>query len=250
MKPKLLDLFCSAGGAGMGYSRAGFDVVGVDIKPQPRYPFEFHQADALEYLQQHWQEFDVIHASPPCQEYSVLASLKSHTFPMLIEPVRDLLIATGKPYIIENVPGAPLLNPLLLCGTMFGLRVIRHRYFENNMNIHFAPFGCNHWGKTQPRNDKRGISKTASLSKHSFLTVTGHDFTNSDGSKAMGIDWMSNKELAEAIPPAYTQWLGAQARTCLTKHAPDKWESVPSTGIFPPSRLSTSQSESTPPTCG
>lgn len=205
---KLLDLFCSAGGAGMGYHQAGFEVVGVDNKPQPRYPFEFHQADALAYLDEHGKEYDVIHASPPCQEYSVLKSLKSKVYPTLIEPTRELLVATGKLYIIENVPGSPLINPLLLCGTMFDLRVIRHRYFENNFNLQFAPYCCNHWGRTQPRNDKRGECKVASLEKHPFLTVTGHDFRNADASKAMGIDWMANKELAQAIPPAYTKFIG------------------------------------------
>lgn len=215
-KPLLLDLFCKAGGAGMGYYQAGFEVVGVDIEPQPRYPFEFHQADALQFLREHGNEFDVIHASPPCQEYSVLSSLKTKEYPTLIEPIRELLLLLGKPYIIENVPGAPLINPLLLCGTMFGLRVIRHRYFENNFNMHMAPFSCNHWGRTQPRNDKRGKSKVASLERHSFLTVTGHDFRNADASKAMQIDWMTNKELAEAIPPAYTKFIGGHLANTAT----------------------------------
>ena len=205
---RLLDTFCKAGGAGMGYKLAGFEVVGVDIEPQPNYPFEFHQADAIEYIKQHGHEFDAIHASPPCQEYSVTSSLKTKEYPTLIDPVRELLIKSGKAYIIENVPGSPLMNPLLLCGTMFGLRVIRHRYFENNFGLHFAPFSCNHWGKTQPRNDKRGESKGASLQKHSFLTVTGHDFVKADASMAMGISWMKNAELAQAIPPAYTEYIG------------------------------------------
>lgn len=192
----------------MGYHQAGFDVVGVDIEPQPNYPFEFVQADALEYLELHGHRFDAIHASPPCQEYSVTASLKTKEYPTLIEPTRELLIKSGKDYVIENVPGAPLINPLMLCGTMFGLRVIRHRYFENNFNLHFAPFSCNHWGRTQPRNDKRSVKGAASLKDYSFITVVGHDFKKADGSIAMDINWMTSAELAEAIPPAYTKYIG------------------------------------------
>jgi len=223
MKPRLLDLFCGAGGAAMGYHRAGFEVYGIDNRPQPHYPFPFLQMDALDAMDRlirgegltfsngetlYMADFDAYHASPPCQEYSVLKSLKSKTFAKLVEPVRERLIATGKPYVIENVVGSPLVNPLLLCGTMFDLRVQRHRLFETNPEIYFLPFSCNHWGRVQPRNDKRGESKVACLEKYPFLTVTGHDFRNRDGSKAMGIDWMNNHELAEAIPPAYTEFIG------------------------------------------
>jgi DNA (cytosine-5)-methyltransferase 1 len=143
---RLLDLFCGAGGAGMGYHRAGFEVVGVDIKPQPRYPFEFHRADALEYLNQHWREFDIIHASPPCQFYSRATKMNGtkHNHPDLLQPTIDALDATGKPYIVENVPGAPMKNYLMLCGTMFGLRVFRHRLFVTSPQIMFSPFSCNH----------------------------------------------------------------------------------------------------------
>lgn len=222
-RPRLLDLFCCAGGAAMGYYRAGFDVVGVDIKPQPRYPFLFILGDVIDILSimlkgekilandGKWygiEDFDAIHASPPCQEYSSLRSLKTKDFPKLIKQTRDVLIQSGKPYSMENVPGAPLVNPLLLCGTMFGLRVQRHRYFENNINLHFAPYVCNHWGKTPPRNDKRGKDKSTSLERYDFITVTGHDFRNADASIAMGINWMTNAELAEAIPPAYTEFIG------------------------------------------
>lgn len=131
-KPRLLDLFCKAGGAGYGYWQAGFDVVGVDIEPQKRYPFTFIQADALEYLARHGGEYDAIHASPPCQAFSKMknpdkAHRKAH--PDLVDPVRELLMRTGRPYIIENVPGAPLLSPVTLCGSQFGLKVYRHRVF-------------------------------------------------------------------------------------------------------------------------
>src|SRR5690554_2039294 len=123
-KPRLLDLFSCAGGAGVGYARSGFDVVGVDNKPQKHYPFEFHQDDALRYLAEHWEEFDAIHASPPCQVYSATkhAHAGAGNHPDLLEPTREAVRATGLPYVIENVEGAPLLDPLTLCGSEFGLR--------------------------------------------------------------------------------------------------------------------------------
>ena len=135
-KPKALDLYCKAGGTSMGLHRAGFEVTGVDIEPQKRYPFEFVLGDALEYCAQHGHEFDLVVAGPPCQLYSVTASLSNGNHPDLVGPTREALIATGKPYIIENVPGSPLINPLVLCGTMFGLALIRHRLFENNIGLH------------------------------------------------------------------------------------------------------------------
>jgi DNA (cytosine-5)-methyltransferase 1 len=145
---KLLDLFCGAGGAAMGYYRAGFeDITGVDNKPQPNYPFEFILGDALEYVIDHGAEFDVIHASPPCQAYSITKSLPwVDDYPELIEPLRNLLKETDKPYVIENVLGAPLINPLELCGSMFGLPLIRHRLFECNPPIWFPPqpHACKH----------------------------------------------------------------------------------------------------------
>ena len=130
---RILDLFCCAGGSAKGYANAGFDVVGVDVEPQPHYPYEFHQSDALSFP---FDGFDAIHASPPCQGYSVTRAMhqgKQH--PMLIESTRARLVSSGLPYVIENVPGAPLQNPVTLCGEMFGLRVIRHRLFESNFYI-------------------------------------------------------------------------------------------------------------------
>jgi hypothetical protein len=152
IRPRLLDLFCGAGGAAKGYFRAGFDVVGVDISPQKHYPFEFHQSDALEYLSVHWKEFEVIHASPECQGYSqtqYMPGRKPIKYKRQVGEVRELLEGIGKPYVIENVIGAPLINPLILCGTMFGLRVFRHRGFESNHPIYFPPAPCNHWGKAK-----------------------------------------------------------------------------------------------------
>ncbi len=202
MKPRLLDLFCGAGGAAMGYHRAGFEVVGVDIKPQPHYPFEFHQADALTYP---LEGFDAYHASPPCQEHS--ASAKSH---QRINPVpyhkldrisetRNLFLATGKPFVIENVPNAPLINPLKLSGTMFGLKVIRRRLFElHGFEIWFAP---------KPYT----LNSEVKSGKYSCIVGGGDAGTNINLDKwkaDIGIDWMSKPELCQAIPPAYTEYIG------------------------------------------
>lgn len=215
MTLKLLDTFCKAGGASMGYHRAGFDVTGVDIEPQKRYPFRFIQADALEYIAEHGHEYDAIAASPPCQQYTRLRSIEKREYPDLVEPVRRALVETGRPYIIENVEGAPLINPIKLCGTMFGLRVIRHRIFETNFPLWFPPFPCNHWGSVSGNarwKDKKRIQ--TSLKNFDILTITGHDFIVSDARVAMGIDWMIQGELSQAIPPAYTEFIGRE----LIKH--------------------------------
>lgn len=211
MKPTLLDLFCGAGGAAMGYHRAGFDVVGVDIQPQPHYPFEFHQADALEYCAAHGPQYDVIHASPPCQAYSVLAGFNKDLkwkYPRLIEPLRDILINTGRLYVIENVPLAPLRNPIILCGNTFGLHLYRHRAFESNVLL-LAPPHLKHTQRIKPRNNGHKLGYYNSDPSH-FTTVAGHMFSLQCGSEIMGIDWMTRKELAQAIPPAYTEFIGAQ----------------------------------------
>jgi len=201
-RPRLLDLFCCAGGAGMGYQRAGFEVVGVDIKPQPRYPFEFHQADALDYLAAHGHEFDAIHASPPCQRFSTMTKRwgREQSHPDLIGATRALIHQTSKPYIIENVEGARnlLVSPVLLCGSMFGLPLRRHRYFELSHPALMTP-GCNHSGKIVGVYGHSGGS-----SRRDGLTFGGVQ-TWKD---AMQIDWMIGAELAEAIPPAYTEFIG------------------------------------------
>jgi DNA (cytosine-5)-methyltransferase 1 len=210
---KLLDLFCKAGGAGMGYHLAGFDVVGVDIEPQPNYPFEFHQSDALEFLELHGNEFCAIHASPPCQAYTRAGAFHNKKHPELIEPTRELLLKTGKPYIIENVPGAPVRPDLILCGSMFGLgyqglTLYRHRWFEfGGFSIALAPATCNHknisisvFGHTV-----LGASKNGKTYKHpNERQELGVDA----GREAMGISWMSKAELSQAIPPAYTKYIG------------------------------------------
>lgn len=215
-RPRLLDLFCCAGGAAKGYSTAGFDVVGVDIKPQPNYPFPFIRTDALNLDAKFISTFDAIHASPPCQSYSDLAKRNGNAdaWPRLIEPVRDMLVRSGLPYIIENVDGAPLRNPIVLCGTMFrGLRVLRHRLFEANFAILTPKHGVHpkvhtfdkrksHYGKTDDMRD--------------FVQVTGGgNCTIAAARDAMGINWMSKNELNEAIPPAYTRFIGKQLLTYL-----------------------------------
>lgn len=210
-RPKLLDLFCCAGGAAVGYHRAGFDVVGVDIDPQPNYPFEFIQADALALDDAFLRSFDAIHASPPCQSYSDLAkrNKNAHMWPRLIEPVRDMLAQTGLPYIVENVEGAPLIDPVVLCGTMFPeLRVIRHRLFEANFPLSVPAHGRHPLVFTH---DKRKGHYGLLDQDTAFVQVTGGgNCSIANARDAMGIDWMTKNELNESIPPAYTDFLGRQ----------------------------------------
>lgn len=223
-RPRLLDLFCGAGGAAVGYARAGFDVVGVDVAPQPRYPFEFRQADAIEYLAAGgWIGFDAIHASPPCQRFSIARHVRpsGERHPDLIAPTRAQLQRIGRPYVIENVAGAPLSNPIRLCGTMFGLQVIRHRLFESNLLLcapshtrHETGVGFRERGHRFVKGWRNAAGKSYPLGD--YVTVTGHNFEMRSGSAAMGIDWMAvRRELAQAIPPAYTECIGAQLlRAC------------------------------------
>lgn len=213
-RPKLLDLFCGAGGAGMGYYRAGFDVVGVDEKHQPRYPFEFVQADALEYAAKHGHEFDVIHASPPCQMHTRLAAVwravEGYNYDGRhsdsIPEVRSLLRATGRPYVIENVSAAVLVSPITLCGAQFGLRVYRHRFFESSNFLMAMPHSPH-------RDNMPAVGR--GKSRKGFVSITGcGGFGFPDGHNyakaAIGIDWMSRGELSQAIPPAYTEFIGRQ----------------------------------------
>ncbi len=210
-RPRLLDLFCCAGGAATGYYRAGFDVVGVDIEPQPNFPYEFVQADALALDPAFIQSFDAIHASPPCQSYSDLAKRNKNAdqWPRLIEPTRKMLNATSLPFLIENVEGAPLVDPVVLCGTMFPpLRVIRHRLFEANFPLSAPPHGSHPLVFTH---DKRKGHYGLLDQDTSFVQVTGGGNCSVANAKdAMGIDWMTKNELNESIPPAYTEYLGKQ----------------------------------------
>jgi DNA (cytosine-5)-methyltransferase 1 len=223
-----VDLYCKAGGAGMGYHRAGFDVVGVDIEPQPRYPFTFVQADAIDFLAEivggaeffpqpsgisdmarlvSLRGFSAVHASPPCQAYTSMRSRwPDRAHPELIEPTRELLERIGLPYVIENVEGAPLRDPVVLCGSMFpGLGVRRHRLFECSFPV------------TQPRcaHDAQGpvvgvYGNTGAGGNRGLERRRGRTNGVADWRRAMGIDWMTVKELTQAIPPAYTEFIGHQ----------------------------------------
>lgn len=210
---KLLDLYCGAGGAAMGYYRAGFtEIVGVDIAPQPRYPFGFVQGDAIVFVEKYGHEFDAIHSSPPCQFHNSLSKVNERLhgarYPNLISATRQALRKTGKSYVIENVVGARghLINSIMLCGTYFGLKVYRHRLFECNPFL-LSPF------YHQPHNDKSPGCNGDRTSPKGYITVCGGKgggFKLEPASKAMGIDWMTRQELSQAIPPAYTEWIGIQ----------------------------------------
>lgn len=220
-RPLLLDLFCGAGGAAMGYHRAGFDVVGVDIKPQPHYPFEFVQANALP-APVTFERFDAIHASPPCQPFSSLRGMwNAGKHPDLIEATRELLFHAGKPSVMENVPGAPLENAVRLCGSSFALGVEdgsaelrRHRMFELSFSILVPP--CAHGTRTigvyghQQRKRVIGVYGGHGRDRRRTSSAWAQDFPTEDRRFAMGIDWMTGDELSQAIPPAYTEFIGAQ----------------------------------------
>lgn len=208
-KPKLLDAFCGAGGCTRGYQMAGFDVTGVDINPQPRYVGErFVQADAIEYIREHGHEYDVIHASPPCQAYSVTKSLHKNVHPELLDPTRDALVRTGTHWVIENVVGAPLNTTIELCGAMFGLKVYRHRLFESSVML-FQPPHPPHLVPT--------LQRAYRTDWDGFVTVTGGgNVPHDQAEQAMGIDWMTRKELAQSIPPAYTEYIGTQLIAALS----------------------------------
>lgn len=205
MKPRLLDLFCGAGGTSMGYYRAGFEVEGVDIKPQPHYPFKFYRADALEFP---LEGYDAYHASPPCQFASVCVhpgvnwrKLREKN-PDLITPIREKLLIMGKPFVIENVPGSPLVNYIKLDGTMFGLKTIKERWFEPHFFelplLRITPFNAN--GLV-----KRGIF--AGIMRHGKDSI--EKTKRQHLAEAYQIDWgLNREELRQAIPPTYTEYIG------------------------------------------
>jgi DNA (cytosine-5)-methyltransferase 1 len=200
-RPKLLDLFCCQGGASAGYVAAGFDVVGVDIDPQPRYPYEFVQADAIEYLAGHSGEFDAIHGSPPCQRFTNAQRIMKNEHPDFITPYRELVRQSGKPYVIENVVGSPLEDPIVLCGAMFGLRTYRHRLFESNADLK-AP--------EHPEHVARVTKMGRRLVEGEFMHVVGNFTGVAEGREIMGMPWASRDGLREAIPPAYAEFVGKQ----------------------------------------
>jgi DNA (cytosine-5)-methyltransferase 1 len=204
-RPRLLDLFCCQGGAGMGYHQAGFEVVGVDVEAQPRYPFEFHQADALEYLAAHGDEFDVWHGSPPCHDHTALTSLAGlNGTGWLLPATREAFttLAGGRPWVIENVPGAEMRPDVVLCGSMFGLRTYRHRWFELGQPM-FPPI-LEHRPHRIPTSTKQRRQAWAAGKN---ISVTG-DVGTYIGPEALGIDWMTGNGLSQAIPPAYTRVIG------------------------------------------
>lgn len=218
---RILDLFCGSGGAGMGYYHAGFRVAGVDIVRQPRYPFRFWQAECLHWLETFMEDviedIDAIHASPPCQHFS---SLNNGTWgnadghPDLIAPTRALLEATGLPYVIENVPGSPLIRPTRLCGSMFGLEIEegylqRHRLFETNWPLE-APGPCRHdgqaigvYGHGRGGGPSRGRSANADQAR-----------------RLMQMPWANRDGCSQAIPPAYTEYIGRQLCQILARISP------------------------------
>lgn len=204
---KVLDLFCCQGGASAGYASAGFEVVGVDMSPQPRYPYEFHQGDALEFLKGHGREFDLIHASPPCQAYSAITPDKSR-HPAMIGATREALMDVGRPWVIENVGGARLHmnSPTTLCGSMFGLGVWRHRLFESSF-LFTAPGPCAHRG--QPwgvyGNSERQIALRPSGTSRGRKAQSVKHASEVLG----GVEWMNWHGMTQCIPPAYTRHIGA-----------------------------------------
>lgn len=217
MRPRLLDLFCGAGGCSVGYSRAGFEVVGVDHEPQPRYPFEFVQADALIALagKAFVAEFDAIHASPPCQAYSVSAQSRrnaGHAYPDLLAPTREALTASGLPWVLENVPLAPMRPDYRLCGCQFGLNLRRQRWFETSWNAFDLTPPCNH---PYPVPSVVGHGTPSWVRAQLGYNPTIHDYRAS-----MGIDWMNRNELSQAIPPAYTEHIGASLLAHLAEGVP------------------------------
>lgn len=212
MTYRLLDLYSCAGGAAMGYHRAGFEVVGVDIAPQPNYPFEFHQGDALEFIAEHGHEFDVVHASPPCQFATAYRRRRGVAVDAvnLIPATRRAVVEAGLPYVIENVEQARahLLGPVRYCGSSFGLDVRRHRLFEASLPL--AAPGCDHsWQSPRfpPATNRTNLRRTVEVGVYRIPLAVQR--------AAMGIDWMQLAELSQAIPPAYTEHIGSQLLTLL-----------------------------------
>lgn len=229
---RILDLFCCGGGAARGYAQAGFDVVGVDIKDQPEYPYEFHRSDAVEFLLAHGKDFDLVHASPPCQGYSKHVTgtgewdrTRGKDEPQLIDATRDAAVKVGRPYIIENVIGARdhMRAPVTLCGCMFGLPIARHRLFESSLPLR-APHHRECKGVAKAYAAKRGW-------EYRDMSVTGkgrHAGTADRWKEILGIAYhepMTQHQLRECIPPAYTRFLGAQA-TLLLADAGNEQQSI------------------------
>lgn len=216
MAYKLLDLFCCQGGASMGYHRAGFEVTGVDWEPQPKYPFPFIQADCTSLSLDFLRQFDVIAASPPCKTHTVMKAFSDPSHKDFLPQTRDLLRASGLPYIIENVEGAPMVDPVVLCGSSFGLHIRRHRQFESNVRLHAPP--CRH--EEQDANSPGFRAKRYHAGypeEYTAKVVSVYGRGNGYGAgesqlwrDVMGMPWASKDGLREAIPPVYTEFLGRQ----------------------------------------
>jgi DNA (cytosine-5)-methyltransferase 1 len=198
-RPKLLDWFCGEGGAAMGYYKAGFDVFGVDIESQPRYPFPFMQANVLTLEPDFLSRFEAHHASPVCKRYSACSTINNRDHPDQIADVREMLINTGKPWAIENVEGAPLKDPVWLCGTMFGLRTYRHRGFETSFDLSTP----DHPAHTTPL---RKMGRP--VQDDEFIHVVGHYSGVQLARDVMGMPWGSRDGMAQAVPVAYTEYVG------------------------------------------
>lgn len=202
-RPTLLDAFCCGGGATHGYQEAGFYVVGVDIKPQPRYcGDEFYQGDAVEFIRARGREFDAVHASPPCQRYSKAQRIQGRQHVDLIMPTRLALGVIQRPWVIENVPGAPLRNPVELCGAMFGLRTYRHRWFETGGGFAFDSPGLH------PEHVSPNAKMGRPVKSGEFMHIVGNFSDAPLAREIMGMPWASRDLLREAIPPAYTKYIG------------------------------------------
>ncbi|MEU1103649.1 SAM-dependent methyltransferase [Streptomyces tibetensis] len=205
---RVLDAFCCSGGMAMGFHLAGFEVVGVDIEPQPDYPFTFHQGDAIDFIARHGADFDLIHGSPPCQAWTPLNAYNHKTYPELIGPARDAMRATGRPYVIENVEAArpELREPIRLCGPTFGLRMFRHRLFETSFPV------------TEPAHPGHRAICTRNgylpTPERPFMTITGGRHSKAwqrAAAEAMGTPWITTiRGVCEAIPPAYAHWIATQ----------------------------------------
>lgn len=234
-KPRMLDLYCGAGGMSRGFADAGFEVVGVDKDPQPNYPYTFFQFDVLDIVRtaascEGWlaRQFDAIHASPPCQRYSVLRHAnvtKGSDSPDLIAITRDLLVSSGLPWSMENVPGAPLFPSVMLCGSMFGLgsngrQLRRHRLFECSFEVVAPP--CRHEGEAI------GVYGGSPTGRYTFENGIrkglkgrrgGYQGTIAEKREAMGIDWMNGREINQAMPPRYGEWIGTQSKAAIEVRA-------------------------------
>lgn len=213
-RPQLLDLYCGVGGASAGYAAAGFDVVGIDIKAQPHYPYTFYRADAIEFAKENGRKFDAIAASPPCQRYSHAQRIRNREHPDLIGPTRETLAAAGRPYVIENVEDArdELVNPVILCGAMFGLETYRHRLFEAGAGFKFnAP--------AHPRHTVPVTKMGRAPREGEYMHIVGNFIGAERGRQIMGMPWATRNELREAIPPAYTKYIGTQLMAQLNDYA-------------------------------